>query len=127
MITFPARSASHSDAGGPLQSLRPISPGMRIKDMITKKFLLVALLAMGFIFPAAIRAQNFTIEIGDRPYYNHGAHYWDNDWEMTWAPGHWSEHGHHWIHGHYVKGQHRHHNDHHNDHHDDHHDDHREH
>jgi hypothetical protein len=91
--------------------------------MIKKTLLLVAIIAMSFIFPAAIQAQDFRIEIGDRPFYSHGARYWDNDWEMTWAPGHWSEHGHHWIHGHYVRGQHRHHDrDRHDDRHD-HHDD----
>ena len=93
--------------------------------IMTKKTLLpVAIIAMSFIFPAAIRAQSFNIEIGDRGYYTHGATYWDNDWEMTWAPGHWSEHGHHWIHGHYVRGQHRHHRDRHDDRHNDRHDDH---
>jgi hypothetical protein len=91
--------------------------------MIKNKLLLVATLAASILLPAAVRAQSFSIEIGDRPYYSHGSRYWDGDWEMAWAPGHWSEHGHHWIHGQYVRGQHRHHNDH-NDRHD-HHDDHR--
>jgi hypothetical protein len=88
--------------------------------MIKKTLLLLAMVAMSFTLPAAIQAEDIRIEIGDKPFYSHGPRYWDGDWEMTWAPGHWSEHGHHWIHGHYVRGEHRRHDDHHNDRHDDH-------
>ena len=81
---------------------------MRISDMITKKLLLVAVTAASILLPAAVRAQGFSIEIGDRPYYNHGAHYWAGDWEMIWVPGHWTHHHQQWVHGHYVRGHHRH-------------------
>ena len=74
--------------------------------MITKKLLLVALAATSIIFPTALPAQEFRIELGDRPYYRHGPRYWEGDYEMVWVPGHWSEH-HHWIHGHYNRGHHR--------------------
>jgi hypothetical protein len=88
--------------------------------MITKKLLLAALAATSIIFPAAIQAQHFQIEIGDRPYYRHGDRYWDNDWEMIWVPGHWSHHHQQWVHGHYVRGHHRHYGDrYHDDHRDD--------
>jgi hypothetical protein len=83
--------------------------------MIKKTLLLVAIIALSFIFPAAIQAQSFHIELGDRPYYSHGPTYWDNDWEMVWVQGHWSEYGHHWIHGHYVRGKHHRHHHHHDD------------
>lgn len=100
--------------------------------MITKKLLLAALAATSIIFPATVPAQSFSIEIGDRPYYSHGSRYWAGDYEMIWVAGHWSHHHEQWVHGHYVRGQHRrhdwdrHHDDHHDqrdDHRDDRHDD----
>jgi hypothetical protein len=93
--------------------------------MIKNKLLLVALIGSGILLPAAaVRAQSFSIEIGDRPYYSHGSRYWSGDWEMIWVPGHRS--GHHWVHGHYIRGEHRHHHhwDKHHDRHDDRHDHH---
>jgi hypothetical protein len=75
--------------------------------MITKKLLLVATLAASVLLPATVPAQTFSIEIGDRPYYRHGARYWAGDWEMIWVPGHWSRHRRQWVHGHYVRGEHR--------------------
>jgi hypothetical protein len=71
------------------------------------KLLLVALVAGSVIFPAAVRADQIRVEIGDRPFYSHGARYWDGDYEMVWVPGHMSEHGHHWVHGHYLRTEHR--------------------
>jgi hypothetical protein len=75
--------------------------------MITKKLLLAALAATSIIFPATVPAQTFSIEIGDRPYYSHGPRYWSGDYEMIWVPGHWSNHRQRWVHGHYIRGQHR--------------------
>ena len=75
--------------------------------MITKKLLLAALAATSITFPAALPAQSFSIEIGDRPYYSHGPRYWEGEWEMIWVPGHWSRHRHQWVHGHYIRGEHR--------------------
>ncbi len=75
------------------------------------KLLLVAITVASIILPSAVRADEVKIEVGDKPYYTHGARYWDHDYEMVWAPGHWDEH-HHWVHGAYNKGEHRHHGDH---------------
>jgi hypothetical protein len=90
--------------------------------MIKNKLLLVAIIAMSLLLPAAVRAEGIEIQVNDRPFYNHGPRYWAGDYEMTWAPGHMGD-GHHWIHGHYVRGQHRRHDDRPNDRHDDHRDD----
>lgn len=76
--------------------------------MIKNKLMLVAMIAASILLPAAVRAQSFTIEIGDRPYYHHGPRYWAGDYEMIWVPGHSS--GRHWVHGHYIRGEHRRHN-----------------
>jgi hypothetical protein len=87
--------------------------------MIKSKILLIALLALSLVLPTLAKADHIVVEVGDRPYYTHGARYWDGDWEMVWVPGHWSEHGHHWVHGHYRKGEHHHHHHHDHDDHDD--------
>src|ERR1700720_134964 len=75
--------------------------------MIKTKLLLIALVATSLLVPAAVRAQGISIEIGDRPFYSHGARYWAGDYEMIWVPGHRSESGRRWIHGHYIRGEHR--------------------
>jgi hypothetical protein len=94
--------------------------------MIKNKLLLVAIIAASILTPAAMRADGISIQIGDRPFYNHGARYWDGDYEMVWVPGH--NEGHHWIHGQYVRGEHRRHNwqDRHDDRQNDRQDDHRD-
>ena len=76
--------------------------------MIKNKLLLGAIIAASILTPAAVRAQGISIQIGDRPFYNHGARYWEGDYEMIWVPGHMSRSGNHWIHGYYVRGEHRH-------------------
>ena len=73
--------------------------------MIKTKLIFVAILGASVILPAAAKAQGISVRIGDRPYYNHGARYWDGDYQMVWVPGHMSRHG--WVHGHYVRGEHR--------------------
>jgi hypothetical protein len=85
--------------------------GMRVTSsvMIKNKLLLVALILASILIPAAVRADRLEIQIGDRPFYSHGARYWAGDYEMIWVPGHMSRHG-HWIHGQYVRGQQRRHN-----------------
>ena len=75
--------------------------------MIKNKLLLVAIVVASILLPAAVRAQGIQIEIGDRPFYHHGPRYWAGDYEMIWVPGHMSTYGHQWIHGHYVRGEHR--------------------
>jgi hypothetical protein len=77
---------------------------------IKAKLWLVAITAASIILPTALRAQTINVEVGDRPYYTHGPHYWVQDYEMIWVPGHWDEH-HYWVHGLYRRAQHRHHRD----------------
>jgi hypothetical protein len=68
-----------------------------------KQKLLIALLIAGAaLVPAATNAQHLSIEVGDRPYYTHGAEYTRGGRRYVWVPGHWSPRGHVWIHGHYV-------------------------
>ena|ERR1700682_5524254 len=95
--------------------------------MIKNKLLLVAIIATSLL-PAAVRAQGIEIQIGDRPFYSHGPRYWAGDSEMIWVPGHMSTYGHRWIHGHYIRGEHRRHefDRRHDDRHDDRQDDHRD-
>jgi len=67
--------------------------------------LLGVLLCTGAIIaPTPAQAIGFSIEIGDRPYYHHGAYYWEHGVRWYWVPGHWRwHHGHKvWIHGHYT-------------------------
>ena len=76
--------------------------------MIKNKLLLVALVATSILIPAAVvEAQGIRIELGDRPYYNHGPRYWAGDYEMVWVPGHRSRSTRRWIHGHYVRTENR--------------------
>ena len=75
--------------------------------MIKHRLLLAVMIVVSALVPAVANAGRISIEIGDRPYYR-GATYWDNEWEMVWVPGHWSHHRHEWIHGHYIRGHHRH-------------------
>lgn len=70
-----------------------------------KKLILLGAMGAAFLVPTASQAIGFSIDIGDRPYYNHGARYWNGDYQYIWVPGHrW--HG-RWIHGHYRRGEHR--------------------
>ena len=48
------------------------------------------------------RALEFTIGVGDRPYY-HGAGYWHQGYYWVWVPGHYSHRRGHWVPGHYVR------------------------
>jgi len=90
--------------------------GARIPCMKMNRLLLVATIAASILLPAAARAQSLSIEIGDRPYYSHGPRYWSGEYQMVWVPGHWSNHHRTWVHGHYVRGEHRRHWDrHHHD------------
>ena len=45
-----------------------------------------------------------TVEVGDRPYYSHGAGYYVGRTYYVWKPGHWAARNGQrvWIHGHYV-------------------------
>ena len=65
------------------------------------------MVATSILVPAVVQAQGISIEIGDRPYYRHGPRYWAGDYQMIWIAGHHTNHG--WVHGHYVRGERRHH------------------
>jgi hypothetical protein len=84
---------------------------------ITKRGILAIAVGASLLAPAVLRAEDIKIEVGDRPFYSHGARYWQGDYEMVWAPGHWDDH-HHWVHGKYARGEHRRHHDEHAEHHD---------
>ena len=58
----------------------------------------------GNVAPAYGYPGSVAIEIGDRPYYVHGAGYYVGRTYYVWRPGHWAtRHGQRvWIHGHYV-------------------------
>jgi hypothetical protein len=68
-----------------------------------KKFaiLFTAALALSGLFGPSARAFGVDIEVGDRPYYTHGARYWSNGAWLCWHPGHWGPRRRHWIPGHY--------------------------
>ena len=65
---------------------------------------LLALVCAGAVTPTSSFGAHVVIEIGDRPYYRHGAWYWDSGVRWYWVPGHWRwHHGHHvWVHGYYA-------------------------
>jgi hypothetical protein len=66
--------------------------------------LLGVLLCGGAVTPTPTQAIGFSIEIGDRPHYSHGAWYWNHGRRWYWIPGHWAWRHHRkvWIHGHYA-------------------------
>jgi len=78
--------------------------------MNKNKLVMIACITASLLSPALVRASVIQVEVGDRPYYNHGARYWAGDYEMVWVPGHMSRYGHHWVHGHYARTEHRRHN-----------------
>ena len=60
-----------------------------------------AVLGMSSFAASTANAIILNVDIGDRPYYNHGARYWAAGAYWCWHPGHWSRYHHVWIHGHY--------------------------
>ena len=74
--------------------------------MIKHRLVLAAVVVTGALAASVVRAEALKIETGDRPYF-HGQSFWENDWEMVWVSGHWSNHHHDWVHGHYKRGQYR--------------------
>jgi Spy/CpxP family protein refolding chaperone len=73
---------------------------------VTKhRFLLAGVMLASALAASIAAAGSINPAAGDRPYFR-GQTYWENDWEMTWVPGHWSR-DHAWIHGHYIRGQQR--------------------
>jgi hypothetical protein len=60
--------------------------------------ILVAVLSMS---SGVARAISLNIEVGDRPYFLYGQRYYARGAYWCWVRGHWSHHGHFWVHGHY--------------------------
>ncbi len=48
------------------------------------------------------QAIDFSINVGDRPYY-HGGGYWHQGYYWVWVPGHHSHRYGRWVPGHYVR------------------------
>jgi hypothetical protein len=68
-----------------------------------KKLILLLIVCLGGLVAPGVNAQSISINIGDRPYYNHGPGYWYGRTYYVWVPGHWKyRYGHkYWVHGHY--------------------------
>ena len=64
--------------------------------------LFVTVLSLSGLFVSAAHALSFTIDVGDRGYYTHGAGYWVNGVYWVWIPGHWNRSHTAWVHGHYA-------------------------
>lgn len=77
--------------------------------MTKNNILLVATVAASILVSAIAGAATTApaLDPRDKPYYTHGASYWNGDTQMIWRPGSMSIWGHRWIHGIYVEGQHR--------------------
>ncbi|HVF70826.1 MAG TPA: hypothetical protein VM940_04380 [Chthoniobacterales bacterium] len=69
-----------------------------------KKKILILLAAVVVSAPLVEQAKaiDFSISIGDRPYY-HGRGYWHEGYYWVWIPGHYSHRRHRWVPGHYVR------------------------
>jgi hypothetical protein len=64
--------------------------------------LLAVVLAIGTPLAPQASAAEFSISVGDRPYY-HGGGYWHQGYYWVWVPGHYSDRRGHWVPGHYVR------------------------
>jgi hypothetical protein len=64
-----------------------------------KKLALILAVVLGMSTLA--NAISINIDVGDQPYYTHGARYWARGAYWCWVPGHWNRHHTVWIHGHY--------------------------
>ena len=62
--------------------------------------LLAIVLAAGAPLAPTANAIDFSISIGDRPYF-YGPNYWHDGYQWVWVPG-YHRHG-RWIRGHYVR------------------------
>ena len=87
------------------------------------------MIGAGAMLGPTANAIDLKISIGDRPYYEDRAEFWDWGWHWVWVPGHWEYHPKRWVHGYYervgdwnirfVKHRHRWHKHKHHKHHDD--------
>lgn len=62
--------------------------------------LLAAVVAVTTPLVPQSKAIDFSISVGDRPYY-YGAGYWHEGYYWVWVPGHHGRWG--WVRGHYVR------------------------
>jgi hypothetical protein len=67
-----------------------------------KKILILLAIVLAASTPLAPQASaiDFSISLGDRPYY-YGPNYWNEGYYWVWVPGH-RRHG-RWVHGHYER------------------------
>jgi hypothetical protein len=63
---------------------------------------LAAVLAIGTPLAPQANAIDFSISVGDRPYY-HGGGYWHEGYYWVWVPGHYSRYRGGWVPGHYIR------------------------
>ena len=62
---------------------------------------LAVVLALGAPLVQQAQAIDFSISVGDRPYY-YGPNYWHEGYRWVWVPGHRNRYG-RWIRGHYER------------------------
>jgi hypothetical protein len=69
-----------------------------------RKILIVLAVALAASTPLVPQAQaiDFSISVGDRPYY-HGGGYWHQGYYWVWVPGFYSQRRHGWVPGHYNR------------------------
>jgi len=69
-----------------------------------KKILIFLAMLLAISTPLAPQAIaiDFSISVGDRPYY-HGGGYWHRGYYWVWVPGHYSHRRGGWVPGHYVR------------------------
>src|SRR2546423_15632785 len=64
--------------------------------------LLAAVVAVTTPLAPEAKAIDFSVSVGDRPYY-HGGGYWHEGYYWVWVPGHYSRRRGGWVPGHYVR------------------------
>ena len=79
-------------------SAEAVEEGMKKKILI----LLGVIVAVSAPLTQQAQAVDFSISVGDRPYY-HGGGYWHQGYYWVWVPGHHSHRYGRWVPGHYVR------------------------
>jgi hypothetical protein len=97
-VPVPGRGARKKMRGIPNNS-----PGEAVKrDMKKILILLAVVLAVSTPLAPQASAIDFSISVGDRPYY-HGGGYWHQGYYWVWVPGHYSHSRGGWVPGHYAR------------------------
>jgi len=75
-----------------------------VKQNMKPKILILLGVVLAATMPLAPQAKaiEFSIAVGDRPYY-HGNYYWHQGYRWYWVPGHYSHRRGGWVPGHYVR------------------------